>query len=175
MSWRVVTYRLGRDASRHRVGVWRELRRVGALALQSATWAIPAGDRFDEGLAKAVRLVERAEGQILVFDVAPTDASRAALEALYTAEREAEWSEFCSECDKVLAELRARSVRECPTPAEFDEEEHNLDRLRRRFRELRSRDLFTAPSSGPAAQQLQCCTERLEALADRVHEARPRP
>jgi hypothetical protein len=93
MPWRVVTYRLGRQQSRHRVGVWRELRRVGAVALQSATWAIPVGDHFDEGLAKAVSLVERGNGQILVFDVAPSGPSDVALEQLYTAEREAEWAE----------------------------------------------------------------------------------
>jgi hypothetical protein len=29
--WRVVTYRLAAEASRHRVAVWRELRRAGAV------------------------------------------------------------------------------------------------------------------------------------------------
>lgn len=175
MQWRVVTYRLVGEQSRDRVGVWRELRRVGAVALQSATWAIPVGDRFDEGLAKAVNLVERGDGQILVFDVTPTDASLAALESLYTKDREAEWNEFCSECDKALIELRGEFTKEKFTLAELDEEEHNLDRLRRWYRELRAKDLFGAPSASSAEQQLKACAELLEEFAERVYEARQRP
>ena len=175
MQWRVVTYRLVGEQSRDRVGVWRELRRVGAVALQSATWAIPVGDRFDEGLAKAVSLVERGDGQILVFDVTPTDASLSTLESLYTKEREAEWNEFCSECDKALVELRGEFTKEKFTLAELDEEEHNLDRLRRWYRELRAKDLFGAPSAAPAEQQLKACAELLEEFAERVYEARQRP
>ena len=96
MGWRILTYRLSGDQSRHRVAVWRELRRVGAVALQSATWAIPTGDRFDEGLERSMALVKRSGGQALCFEVAASDETLAAVEALYTAEREAEWVEFCS-------------------------------------------------------------------------------
>src|SRR5713101_5682808 len=105
MGWRIVTYRLTAEQSRHRVAIWRELRRVGAVALQSATWAIPTGDRFDEGLAKAMALVERADGHALVFDVSGSEDNVVALEQMYSDEREAEWVEFCSECDKADVEL----------------------------------------------------------------------
>ena len=175
MGWRILTYRLTAEQSKHRVGVWRELRRVGAVALQSATWAIPTGDRFDEGLAKAVALVERGDGQALVFDVVSSEENVAALEQLYTDEREAEWVEFCSECDKAETELRGEFDKEKFTLAELDEEEHNLERLRRWYRELRAKDLFGAPSAAPAERQLKDCSELLEDFAERVYEARQRP
>ena len=127
------------------------------------------------GLAKAVSLVERAGGHILVFDITPSDTSSAALEELYTAEREAEWIEFCSECDKATVELRGEFTKEKFTLAELDEEEHNLDRLRRWYRELRAKDLFGAPSAAPAELQLKACAELLEDFADRVYQARERP
>src|SRR5215831_17921439 len=37
VSWRVITYRLPAEPSRHRVAVWRELRRLGAVSLQQGT------------------------------------------------------------------------------------------------------------------------------------------
>ena len=175
MGWRIVTYRLTAEQSKHRVGVWRELRRVGAVALQSATWAIPTGDGFDEGLAKAVGLVERGDGQALVFDVSASEQSVAALERLYTDEREAEWVEFCSECDKAELELQGEFEKEKFTLAELDEEEQNLERLRRWFRELRAKDLFGAPSASGAESRLKACGELLEEFAERVYEARQRP
>ena len=175
MGWRVLTYRLSGDQSRHRVAVWRELRRVGAVALQSATWAVPTGDRFDEGLERAVQLVKRSGGQALCFEVGASEETVAAVEALYTAEREAEWVELCSECDKAEAELHREIEKEKFTLAELDEEEQNVDRLRRWYRDLRAKDLFGAPSAGEGERRLKEVSELLEDFAARVYEARERP
>lgn len=175
MPWRILTYRLSGEQSKHRVGVWRELRRVGAVALQSATWAIPPGDGFNEGVARAMKLVERGGGRPLVFDVTPSAGSAAALEELFTGEREAEWVEFCSECDKAEAELHSEVEKEKFTLAELDEEEQNLDRLRRWYRELRAKDLFGAPSAATGELRLKECVELLEDFAERVFEVRERP
>jgi hypothetical protein len=175
MSWRIVTYRLTVDQSKHRVAIWRELRRLGALALQQATWAIPPGDAFDAGLARAIELVERGGGRPLVFRVEPDEATTAALEEMFTAEREAEWLEFVSECDKAEAELHREVQQQKFTLAELDEEEQNIDRLRRWYRELRAKDLFGAPSAGTAEQRFRECAELLEDFARRVFEARERP
>jgi hypothetical protein len=154
------------------VAVWRELRKGGALSLQPATWALPTGSPFDATLERAVALVERAEGQPLVFDVAPTGDATAALEELFTAEREAEWAEFVAECAKFEAELAHEIAIEKFTLAELDEEEQNLDRLRRWWRELRTRDLFGAPSAAVAEGRLKECAEALEDFAQRVFDAR---
>lgn len=172
VNWRIVTYRLVGEGSRHRVGVWRELRRVGAVALQSATWAIPGGDGFDVGLQKAVELVERSGGQALVLDVDPASESLGALEQLYTAEREAEWVEFVSECLKATAELQGEIEKQKFTLAELDEEEHSADRLRRWYRDLRARDLFGAASAAEGETRLKEVLVLLEDFADRVYRAR---
>ncbi len=169
-----MTYRLNGEGSGQRVGIWRELRRRGAVSLQTATWAMPTGDRFDEGLDKATSLVGRSGGSILVADVDPASPAIAELEALYNAERDAEWAEFVSECVKALAELAREVAKEKFTLAELDEEEHNVDRLRRWYRELRAKDLFGAPGSATAEVKLKEAVEALEDFAERVYEARAR-
>src|SRR5216684_4065894 len=105
MVWRIAIYRLPSEPSRHRVAVWRELRKVGAVSLQQATWAVPSGPDFDAALARAAEVAERAEGQAMVFTVAEDDPAIAALERLHVEDREAQWREFLSECDKFEAEL----------------------------------------------------------------------
>jgi hypothetical protein len=77
-----------------------------------------------------------------VADVDPASPAVAELEALYSAERDEEWAEFAAECDKAIAELASEVAREKFTLAELDEEENNVDRLRRWYRELRTEDLF---------------------------------
>lgn len=175
MAWRVLTYRLVAEQSRHRVAIWRELRRLGAVPIQQATWAIPAGANFEEGLARAIALVERGGGTALLFQVTAEPAAIAVLEELYTAEREAEWVEFVSECGKCEAELNSEFEKQKFTSAELDEEEQNLDRLRRWYRELRAKDLFGAPSAVQAEGRLKDCSELLEDFAERVFQARGQP
>jgi len=171
MDWVLLTYRLPTEPSRHRVAVWRELRRVGAISLQQATWAVPARPEFMEAVERAVDLVERADGDAMVFDVAPHGAAMIdRLESLFTDEREIEWAEFLDDCTKFEREI-AKEIRiKKFTSAELDEEEQSLDRLRRWFRELRARDIFVAPSQRHAEQRLKECGERLEDFAERVFE-----
>ena len=95
MDWLVITYRLPPEPSRHRVAVWRELRRVGAVALQQATWAVPDRPYFVEGVTKAIALVERADGEPIVLRArADSEEMTARLETLFTDAREEEWTEF---------------------------------------------------------------------------------
>jgi hypothetical protein len=175
VSWRVITYRLPTEPSRHRVAAWRELRRLGAVALQQGTWAVPDGEGFDSGLASVVEAVRAAGGQPVVLAVAGDEASAAQLEVLFTAEREAEWAEFLSDCGKYEAELADEIAKGKLTLAELDEEEQSLDRLRRWYRTIRARDLFGAPSAAAAERRLKDCAEALEGFAEQVYQARERP
>jgi len=174
VSWQVITYRLPAEPSRHRVAVWRELRRLGAVPLQQGTWAVPEGEGFDAGLADVAEAIKTAGGQPVVLAVAEDEASTTQLETLFTVEREAEWGEFLSDCGKYEAELANEVAKGKLTLAELDEEEQSLDRLRRWYRTIRARDLFGAPSAGAADQRLKDCTEALESFAEKVYQARER-
>ena len=175
MPWRVITYRLPPEPSRHRVAVWRELRRLGAVSLQQGAWAVPDGEPFEAGFAQVLEEIKAAGGQPVVLAVADDQDSVAQLEALFTAQREAEWSEFLSDCGKYEAELAGEVAKGKLTLAELDEEEQSLERLRRWYRTIRARDLFGAPSAPAAEARLKDCAEALERFAEQVYQARERP
>jgi flagellar biosynthesis regulator FlaF len=176
MQWTVLIVRLPADPSRHRVAVWRELRRVGALLLGQGVWAVPVTPSFTSGLDRAVKLAERGDGEVVLLNAAGRDEANAArLEGLFTAAREAEWAEFVADCAKYEAELDKEIRTQKFTLAELDEEEQSLDRLRRWYREIKVRDLFGAPSAVEAEQRLKHCAERLEDYADRVYQAVHQP
>jgi hypothetical protein len=171
MHWRLIVYRLPTDPSRHRVAVWRELVKAGALSLHQALWAMPDGSEFDESLMRVRAMVERAEGQLFIFEVAPTDGSVAALERLYTEQRDAVWVEFIAECRKFEAEIDRECAKEKFTVAELDEEEQSLDRLTRWYGELCGRDHFGAPSGPSAETHLKNAGAALERFAEAVYQA----
>ena len=170
--WLVVVARLPADPSRHRVAVWREFRRAGAVPLGGGTWALPDGPTTIAVLEQVRSLVERAEGSLIVLAARPGDEESGRLiEASYTDGCEAEWVEFLADCDKYSVEIAREIAKEKFTLAELEEEEQSLDRLRRWHRAVALRDRFTAPSSSAAAKRLDECTAQLEDFADRVYRA----
>jgi hypothetical protein len=72
--------------------------RLGAVALQQGTWAVPDREPFEARLVQVVEEIKAAGGQPVVLAVVDEEASAAQLEALFTAQREAEWGEFLSDC-----------------------------------------------------------------------------
>jgi hypothetical protein len=169
--WLLLTYRLPTEPSRHRVAVWRELRKTGAISLQQAAWALPAKREFLEAVNRVAGLVERAGGEAFLFDAKGRDeATGARVEQLFTEAREAEWTEFLAECGRFEREIEKEIRTRKFTSAELDEEEQSLERLRRWFREIRARDVFGAPSQEAAELELKKCVEALEDFADRVYQ-----
>lgn len=174
--WLVVVIRVPANPSRHRVAVWRELRRVGAISVGGGTWAVPAAPVFADGLVKVADLVRRANGTVLTLDASPhTAADRETLLAEFNAARAAEWTEFVAECDKFAAEIAKERRIGKLTVAELDEEEHSLDRLRRWSRDLKARDIFGVPEGTDADDKLKRCLEILDAYADEVYAAAHAP
>jgi hypothetical protein len=172
MGWIVLLFRVPAEPSRHRVAVWRELRRTGAVSIGQSAWLAPAATAFADGIGRAVDIVQAAGGEAIVLDATgrqPADSER--LAGIYTAAREAEWTEFLAECGKYLAELDKEIATSKLTLAELDEEEQTMERLRRWHRELRLRDVLGAPSASSADRRLKECEAKLEDYTQRVFHA----
>ncbi|MFC9537255.1 Chromate resistance protein ChrB [Streptomyces sp. NPDC057717] len=170
--WVVLVLRLPSQPSRHRVAVWRELRRVGALSLGQGVWAVPEVPVFADGVQRALELTERANGEAIVLRASGREADDAArFQALFTAAREEDWAEFVADCGKYEAEIDKEIRAAKFTLAELEEEEQSLERLRRWHRDLKARDVFGAPGAAAAEQRLAECTRRCEDYTERVFTA----
>lgn len=172
MRWLAIVVRLPAGPSRHRVAVWRELRRIGAVSLGGGTWALPSTGAFLPGVDRVEAMVLDAGGDCLVLDAqARGETTAARLERMFNEAREAEWAEFCSECDKFVDEIAKEQRIGKLTLAELDEEEHSLERLRRWWRDLKARDAFGLASADEAEGKLKGCNEVLEDYAEQVYAA----
>lgn len=172
----MVLARLPAEPARHRMAMWRELRRSGAIPLGQAVWALPRVPAVEPLLERLSDLVEAANGTLLLLSAkgfADADVSR--LEQLYAAARQEEWSEFDADCRKYLAELDKEERLGKYTLAELEEEEQSLDRLRRWYRELRSRDLLGIPARTDSATTLKLCEERFETYTEHLYAVLTNP
>ncbi|MEU0368839.1 Chromate resistance protein ChrB [Streptomyces sp. NPDC006283] len=170
--WLVLVIKLPAEPSRHRVAVWRELRKAGALSLGQGIWAVPDVPIFADGVRRALELTERAGGQAVTLEASgrgPEDAVR--FQALFTAARSEDWTEFLADCGKFEEEI-AKEIRIAKfTLAELEEEEQSLERLRRWHRDLTARDVFGAPQAAEATERLKQCASVCEDYAERVFAA----
>lgn len=170
--WIVLITRVPTGPSRHRVAIWRELRRIGAIPLGQGTWAVPNLPVFADGLERVGELVRRGDGELVTLhSVGRSDADSARLQELFTEARKDEWAEFLADCDKFDAEIDKEIGKGKFTVAELEEEEQSLERLRRWHRDIKLRDVFGAPNAATAGQRLKECTELLEDYTERVFRA----
>ncbi|MFI6803329.1 Chromate resistance protein ChrB [Streptosporangium canum] len=154
------------------MAAWRELRKIGAVPLGQGVWTVPDVPVFAHGLARVLELTEQAKGQAITMRASgrgPEDATR--LQALFTAARSADWTEFLADCGKFDQEL-AKEIRNAKfTLAELEEEEQSLERLRRWHRDLTARDVFGALEAAEAAERLKQCVVACEDYAEKVFSA----
>ncbi|RMB57044.1 chromate resistance protein ChrB [Tessaracoccus antarcticus] len=170
--WVLIVVQISSEPSRHRVAVWRQLRRTGAVPVSPGVWTLPAGPAFEAGLDRAGQLCRRGGGVLAVMDAAPRDAdSEAVLRDAFTAARVDEWAEFTADCGKFDAEIAKEIGKRKFTFAELEEEEQSLDRLRRWYRGLKKRDVLELPEARDAEQRLRVCVAALDHYSDLVYRA----
>jgi hypothetical protein len=172
IEWVLIILQIPSEPSRHRVAVWRQLRKAGAVPVSSGVWALPAGPAFQDGLDRAGDLCRSGGGTFAVIDASPRDAASAALiRDAFTAVRVDEWAEFMADCGKFEAEIADEIKKHKFTFGELEEEEQSLDRLRRWYRDLKKRDVLELPEAKSADRTLHACVTALDGYAEQVYQA----
>jgi hypothetical protein len=173
--WELFTHRLPSEPSRARVGVWRELRRLGALPLAPSLVAVPAQQPFMAMLDAVEARVEREGGSSYRFAVRPAPEQEARLRGEWNALREHEYGEIVEECEtKFLKEIEFELFRGNLTAGEAEEIEADLDKIRRWEARVRERDLFEAPGSAAVTAAIARCHTESEQFVERVYQAEER-
>lgn len=147
--WVLLSYRLPREPSTVRVGVWRKLRRLGVVQVLDGLVALPADARTREQLEWIADEVLAANGEANVWLARPASAAQERSFATRMAESVArDYAAVAGEAREALGldeVLRNRALR----------------RLRRELGRIRQRDFFP-PAKRETAQRA------VEALATSV-------
>ena len=162
--WLLVTVSSG-ASSTLRVHVWRQLRSLGALYLQSSVCLLPERPETTRAVRRLLDRVSREGGEGRLLPIAITDAGeeRAVIER-FRAERSDEYGEICSRVPSFLEEIALERRRGRATYTEVEESEADLERLRRWLQRVRLRDYFDAAGREEAEAAVQRCAELLAAF-----------
>jgi uncharacterized protein (DUF2267 family) len=172
-AWQLFIYRLPSKPSRARVAVWRELRRLGALPLQSGVVAAPELGELPARLDAAAQRVADEGGVTYRFRLTRLDTGeRDRLEAEWSALRAQEYAEIVEECEtKFVREVEFEIFRDNLTAGEAEEIEADLEKLKGWLGRVVERDSFGAPNRGQAEAAIARCAAMLEDFMERVYEA----
>jgi hypothetical protein len=166
--WLLLVYRVPSDPSRLRATVWRRIKSLGAIYLQSSAAALPASVAAERALRKLRSEILDMSGSAVLLSCQVL-AGEADVQAAFQAARDDEYEEIVDKCADFIAGLEKEYAARHFSYAELEENEVDLVKLRTWLQRVRDRDVFGASGLAAAVSSLAECEEKLEAYAARVY------
>ena len=170
-SWLLLIYQLPKDASSGRTAIWRQVRRLGALSLQHAVCLLPLSEDSRAAYEHLARRIEEYGGEASILETtSPSEVWHKRTVSRFNAARDEEYEEVVDETERFREEIERERRKGKFTFAELEDEESNLERLRRYLAQVEARDAFGAKGRAKAAAEVERCAEVLEAFAQEIYE-----
>jgi hypothetical protein len=166
--WLLLVYRVPSEPSRLRAAVWRRIKTLGAIYLQSSAAALPASVQAERALRKLRSEILDMPGSAVLLRCSVL-AGESEIRSAFQAARNDEYEEILDKCHDFLAGLRKEYDEQHFTFAELEENEVDLVKLRTWLDRVRERDVFGATGLETAVSALAECEEQLEVYAARVY------
>src|SRR5437879_7618123 len=167
MRWLTLLTSLPPKPTRHRVGVWRKLQRMGAVRLLGAGWILPEPPEATELFQWLVQEIQsfRGEATLLRVDRVGTMTDDE-IAALFHKVRNPEYQAVVRQCREILAQLDRYRTSHRGSVAAL---RAKLDGLKRELDRIQSIDYLEAPAGQRARALWETTAKRLRAA-----ETRPR-
>lgn len=160
MNWIVFAYSLpGKSGSGPRVNLWRRLRRLGAISPAGSAQVLPARDDCVEAFQWLAREISQAGGEAMVMRVEQFEGltDQQLIDLFHTA---------CAEDYATIEQQAVELEKMSSKRAKSEDRAHlrdDLEKLRRRYAEIRRIDYFNSPLGERVAVHLSQIEQRLAA------------
>jgi hypothetical protein len=133
-TWLLLTYTLPTEPSALRVGVWRKLKRTGALLHQDALWILPANPRTSEQFQWLAAEIAELGGQVSFWEAS----------LIMGCDEESLISQFQAQVDAGYLSLLEN----------LDKETDDLEMITRQYQQWLSKDFFHSETGERLRQKL---------------------
>ncbi|WP_205587502.1 chromate resistance protein ChrB domain-containing protein [Rhizobium jaguaris] len=164
--WLLLIHQLPSKPAYFRVKIWRRLQRIGAVAVKSTVYALPANAETQEDFEWLLKEIVEGGGEAMVCEARLIDGlSDAQAHALFDTARDEDYEAIANEARTLSARLEALARVE-----ERAEIRAQTDRLRKRIADIATIDFFGATGRLSAEGLIADLEHRLEEDADMVEE-----
>lgn len=169
--WLVINYNLPTEPSRHRVAIWRALKKSGAVNIQQSMWVLSSTPANYSVLQKISQEIEANEGECLLMESMFFDEQHEErVISLFNSIRDEEYTELLSECGKYIKEIEKEISIEKFSFAELEEEEEELQKLVSWYGKIEARDIFHSSLRNNAEQILEKIKNIFEDYSELVYK-----
>lgn len=170
--WLLLTYKVPTDPATKRVALWRKLKSLGAIYLQSGVCLLPRTDDNMRRLKMMENDIAEMAGESILLETSALDPNQSEkVIARFQADRDEHYREFMGRCDEFEKEIAKEIAIKKFTYAELEEEDTDLRKLQDWLEKIRKLDFYGASLAEQAAGRLRDCESALDAYAKQVFEA----
>ena len=162
MRWLTLLMSLPPTPTRHRVGVWRKLQRMGAVKLRGAAWILPETTETTELFQWLVQEIQSFRGEATLLRVDRIETmTEDQVAALFHKARAGEYQAIMQGCREIAAQIDRLKVahRGSVPPARA-----RLDALKRELDRIQAIDYLDSPAGQRAKAAWEATAKRLRAL-----------
>lgn len=168
-TWFLLTYKVPPEPNRRRVALWRKLKGLGALYLQSGVCLLPKTDDHLRALKVIENEIAEMEGEAVLLESAPLDKAQGEkVVARFRAERNEQYGELVDKCADFEAEIAKEVAADHFTYAEIEENDEDLKKLKTWYTKIKALDFYDAPLASEAAARISACEALLDGYAHQV-------
>lgn len=171
-TWLLLTYKVPPEPAKKRIALWRKLKGMGAVYLQSGVCLLPKNDDHVRRLKILENDIGEMGGESLLLETVALDRGQEEkVMVRFKADRDEEYVEFLDKCKDFEAEIAKETAANHFTYAELEENDVDLKKLQSWLEKIRKLDFYGAPLAQDAQKRLDECESLLEAYAQRVFES----
>lgn len=171
-SWLLLTYKMPPEPAKHRIAIWRKLKALGAVYLQSGLCLLPKTDEHIRRLKVLENEIAAVEGEAVLLETIGLDrVQEEKVVARFSAERDEAYRELISRCDDFEAEIAKERAANKFTYAEVEENDEDLVKMRTWLAKIRKLDFHGASLREEAERRVAGCEVLLDDYAHQVFEA----
>lgn len=172
VTWLLLTYKTPPEPASKRIALWRRLKGMGAVYLQSGVCILPKTDDYVRRLKMLENDIREMQGDCVLLETVGLDkAQERKVTARFQADRDEAYEEFIDKCDDFEREVAKEIAASHFTFAELEENEVDLKKLQGWLAKIGALDFYGAARAGEAGGRLKKCEEVLDDYARRVFEA----
>jgi hypothetical protein len=159
--WLLLLHQIPRKPDYVRVKVWRRLRRLGAVSIKNAVYALPRSEERNEDLQWVMREIVASGGEATLVEANLVQGLRdVEVEALFNQARDTDYHELVEEIRGTAGMLPKRGKLKDDARRRIEAE---IQRLQRRLEEIAAIDFFHASGRETASGLLDELRQKLSA------------
>jgi hypothetical protein len=173
--WLLLVHQLPPKPTNLRVRTWRKLQKLGAVAIKSSVYVLPADEKTAEDFDWLKQEIESLGGEATVFRAASVEgATDDEIVAAFDRDRNEAYAALTAELDAATGALREQKRGGHLSPARLARYEADVARLHAELERVAAIDFFSAPGGAAARAAYERCVAALGAFRSKGEGAAER-